>query len=103
MYIISYVNGDILMIMQMITIENEGCEIIRTNYWLSEWNRNGIMAASLNAGDFRLLIPDNMKTQIQEMKTGKEIIISKGIYKGRKAYEIMFDDHSSEPYCIKSK
>lgn len=86
--------------MQTITIENNGADIVRTNYWLSEWNRKGIMAASLNGGDFRLLLPDKMKSQLAEMKTGREIIISKGIYQGRKAYEILFDDHTDNPYCL---
>jgi hypothetical protein len=86
--------------MQMIEVQNDGPNIVKTNYWLSEWNKKGIMACSLNAGDFRILLPDSMKNQVPEMKTGKEIIISKGIYRGRKAYEILFDDHTSDPYCL---
>lgn len=84
----------------MITIENDNSEIISSNYWLTEWAKKGIMAASLNAGTFRVLLPDSMKDMVIEMKTGKEIIISKGQYQGRIAYEILFDDHTKSPFSL---
>lgn len=84
----------------MITIENDNSEIISSNYWRSEWGKQGIMAGSLNSGTFRILIPDNMKNILREMKTGKEVIISKGKYQGRIAYEILFDDHTENPFSM---
>jgi len=35
---------------------------------------------AFKSGDFRLLLPDSLKNLVPEMKTGKEIIISKGVY-----------------------
>lgn len=84
----------------MISIENQGAEIAKTNYWDSEWAKKQVMACSFNAGTFRLLLPDRMRRDVKEMKTGKELIISKGLYRGQTAYEFLFDDHSETPYNL---
>jgi hypothetical protein len=34
------------------------------------------------------------------MQTGKLAVITCGMYEGREAYDLMFDDGSDEPYCI---
>jgi hypothetical protein len=84
----------------MIQIENDGPDIVSSNYWESEWNKRGVMACSFNAGFFRLMLPDSMHDQIPEMMTGKVHIISKGNYQGQPGYEFMFDDNSDAPYTI---
>ena len=81
-------------------IKNSDQDILSTNFWESEWNRAGVFACSINAGAFRLLVPDPRRADIKEMQTGKEIIISKGTLLGRPGYEFLFDDHTDDPYSI---
>lgn len=84
----------------MIHFVNQGQEIRASDYWDSDWNKQGIIGCSKNAGTFRLLIPDAMKNQVTEMKTCKEIIISKGKYCSHIGYEFLFINHLNYPYCI---
>ncbi|MGB3988437.1 MAG: hypothetical protein WBK67_01960 [Minisyncoccales bacterium] len=84
----------------MIAIENAGPRIVSSTYWDSELNARGVIVCSLNAGAFRLLLPDSLASEVPEMSTGKEVIVSKGAYRGQKGYEFLFDDHSESPYSI---
>lgn len=89
--------------MQMIEIENNGPEIIRTNYWQSEYSSRGLFYLSINAGAFRLLVPDSWVQETGEWMTAKEIIISRGPWpeKGKlDALEILFEDYSESPYVV---
>jgi hypothetical protein len=81
-------------------IANDNQDIISSNFWESGWNGAGIFACSINAGAFRLLVPDPRRADINEMQTGEEIIISKGTLLGRLGYEFLFDDHTDDPYSI---
>jgi len=85
---------------ETLRIENDGPDIVETNYWKTEWNDRGIIALSLNARTFRILLPDSMADQVADMQTGKEIIISKGKHRGKLAYEILFDDGTNSPYSL---
>ncbi len=91
--------------MDVINIENNGPLVLKTNYFDSESAKHGNFFVSVNAGAFRLLVPDNRVDDLNEMKTAKEIVISEGPCwpdgKGsrpRKALEILFDDWSDTPY-----
>jgi predicted transport protein len=85
----------------VITIENDGQRIISTNYWQSEYARKNIVFLSVNSGMLRLLLPINFERDISEMKTGKDVIVSIGTLSGvEKSYEILFDDHTDNPYCL---
>lgn len=87
--------------MNMITIENDGAKIRRTNYPDTDWYKGGIIAASVNAGCLRLLMPDAFLPAVTwDMQTAKEVVITKGIYQGRPGYEVMFDDYSDNPYML---
>ncbi len=85
----------------MIEINNNGSKITYTNYPQTEWYKNGIVGASVNAGCIRLLLPDCFLSAVAwDMQTAKEVIITKGIYHGQAGYEIMFDDHTDTPYVL---
>jgi len=84
----------------MIYIENDGQAIAGTDYWESEWSARGLAMISMNAGAFRILVPDSMAPQVADMQTAREVIISKGRYQGKQAYEILFDDHTDTPYSL---
>lgn len=84
----------------MITISNNGQEIIETNYWDTPNAAAGYFYLSFNAGACRVLVPDSQTATISEMQTGKLAVITRGKLQGRDAYEVMFDDGSDSPYCI---
>lgn len=89
--------------MGMITISNIGKMIKETNYFDTEHARHGKYYFSVNAGCIRMLLPDVLIDQLAEMKTGKEVIISRGPWPqmGRDdGFEIMFEDYSDCPYAI---
>ncbi len=60
------------------TIDNKGQDIVSTNYFESEHASKGKVYMSVNAGAFRLLLPDSQMQLLEEMATGKEVIISMG-------------------------
>lgn len=87
----------------MLTIENNGQEILSTNYWSSEHAARGYLYLSINAGAFRLMVPPAREADIIEMMSGHEAIISMGPWTdhgGREAVEIMFEDLSDNPYAV---
>ena len=84
----------------MISIESDGPAIARTDYWESEMNARGLIVISMNAGAFRILLPDSMTDQVADMQTARDIIVSKGRYRGKLAYEILFDDYTDSPYSL---
>lgn len=87
----------------MIQIENNGAEIIRTNYWSSEHAARGLFYLSINAGAFRLLVPDTWVQETGEWMSAKEVIISRGPWPAQgksDAIEIIFEDYSESPYVV---
>ena len=87
----------------MIEIHNNGQDILSTNYWQTEHSERGYLYCSINAGCFRLLIPPAQESQIPEMQTAREVIVSRGAWPeaGKlEAIEIMFEDDSDSPYCL---
>lgn len=87
----------------LFTIENNGPEILATNYWQSEHAARGYLYLSINAGAFRLLVPPAQEVTISEMLTGREAIISRGPWAdqgGREALEILFEDLTDAPYSV---
>ena len=89
--------------MGVITLTNNGPDIEKTNYWSTRQAKDGIIYFSVNAGCIRALVPESKKNIIQEMKTGKKVIISRGPFpsQGREdAFEILFDDYSNDPFVI---
>lgn len=85
--------------MDFFKMENDGPELIETNFFdLQKWRNNYFL--SVNAGAFRLLVPDSMVRYLGEMKTGKEVIVSRGPMEHKDCYEMMFEDNSNAPFCI---
>lgn len=87
----------------MLQIVNQGQIIKSTNYWDSDHARAGYFYLSWNAGAGRVLIPDQAKTYLREMKGASEVIVSRGSWAeqgGRDALELMWEDGSDEPFCL---
>jgi hypothetical protein len=79
----------------MLEIVNDGPAITSTNYWETDYARAGEVFLSLNAGCFRLLLPEALEREIAEMATAGNVIVSRGPWPdGGKAdaIELLFDD-----------
>jgi len=86
----------------MITIGNNGQEIVDTNYWDSDHAQKGFCYLSWNAGAGRLLVPDSWLNFITEMKTADMVIVSRGQWAehNREAIELLFEDHTNSPFSM---
>ena len=86
-----------------ITISNRGQAIEDTNYWDHPNAQAGYFYLSWTAGAARLLVPDNQKLSVREMRSAKYVIVSRGPWHdqgGREAVELLFEDESDCPYCL---
>jgi hypothetical protein len=88
----------------MIMVQNKGKEIIETNYWESQQAKNNFFHLTINAGAFRLLVPEKYEHLIQEFRTGEYCIISRGRFSNSShpyiRYELLFEDHTKYPYGL---
>ncbi len=84
----------------LLHISNEDQKVVKTNFWDTQKAKEGYFYLSWNAGAARLLIPDNQQVVIKEMKTAKEVIISRGILQGEDALELLFEDNTDCPFSI---
>ncbi|WP_370159022.1 hypothetical protein [Limimaricola soesokkakensis] len=83
----------------MISIGNNGEEIISTNYWESDVAKRGFCYLSGNAGHWRLLIPKSFPEAVSEFRKVREASIEPSIaIKGH--IDVIAEDGSSSPYCI---
>ena len=58
-------------------IENDGPLIVTSNYWESEIAAAGKLYLTINAGCFRLLVPQIQRATISDMRPGaKHIVVS---------------------------
>jgi hypothetical protein len=88
--------------MGLITFENDEKEIIATNYYQTELNTHNKFYVSLNAGAFRLLIPETLTEKIiYELNLSKKILIfRKKLSFGLIGFQILLDDGSSNPFIF---
>jgi hypothetical protein len=75
---------------------------VASDYWDSENARRGFILISFNAGAFRLLLPDSLKTVIADIRTGRHAVITHGLHIDEHAtmYEVMFEDGSDSPFAL---
>lgn len=85
---------------ETIVVENDKGKIIRTNFFETEREDKGVLYLSFNAATFRLLLPKEKEYTISEMKTAKDIVITRGPFSGAFIIEILFDDLTSTPFCM---
>jgi len=77
-------------------IKNDGQEIVSTNFF--EVSKKSFFL-SMNAKAFRLLLPENFVSSIDEIKTGEYAIISYA----DNGYDITFEDHTDYPFSLQSE
>lgn len=89
--------------MPTIQIQNNGPDIVSTDYWDSEHAQKGYCYLTWNAGAARLLVPDSLSPALTEMRTAKYVIISRGKWRekhDRDALELLFEDNTDSPYSM---
>ncbi len=92
----------------MLQIKNLKSSIISTNYWSTDYAMYGYYFLSINAGAFRLLVPDQHIKVIKEFATAEYCIISKGPAIAPASdftLELLFEGHTQTPYmlCLSSE
>ncbi len=83
-----------------IEIDNNGPELVSTNYWDMKHAQKGFFYFSWNAGAGRLLVPKMREPMIKDMLTAEFVIVSRGDWNGREALELLFEDNTSAPFSI---
>lgn len=86
----------------LVTIENHGPLIAKTNFWSTVWDEEGYYLLSPNAGVLRILVPSVRSVDIAEMRTAKEIVVRMGHDQREKRHmtEILFDDRTPGPFVL---
>jgi len=87
----------------ILTILNDGKDVLQTNYWDTEPALNGKFFVSVNGGCIRLLVPESQYDAIPDIKSGVEVILSRGPWPAMdlpQAYEFVFEDYTDTPFAI---
>lgn len=84
----------------MITIDNQGADIVHTNYWDSEHAAAGLCFLTANAGAWRLLVPEAAQGLLAEMRTGKHVTIEPSLHVPGRCWDVVFEDGSASPYAL---
>jgi len=87
----------------MLVIENDGQNIVSSNFWDTELNDAGKLFVSVNAGAIRVLVAGTKEAAIQDMETAKYCIVSRGPWPEvgvHDAIELMWDDESDCPFAV---
>ncbi len=84
----------------MISIRNNGQELVYTDYWLAEHAKAGFCYLSANAGALRLLVPEAAEGFLDEMRTGNAVTIENSISNPNKCVDLVFEDGSTTPFSL---
>ena len=87
----------------MLYLKNNGPLIEETNFWESPPAIEGKMLLTTNAGTFRLLLPPPWEDSLPDMtRDVSHVVISRSVYLSTLGFalEILFEDHSENPYSI---
>jgi hypothetical protein len=89
--------------MTMLEVASRGADIVSTNFFDLPEARAGKLLVSCNAGAFRVLVPDSAIDQVEEMRTGLDIIVSRGPWPAAglaDGFELLFDDRTDSPFAL---
>ena len=89
----------------MLVIRNDNEKIAETNYWETELSQHGIFYMTLNAGYYRLLVPETDVNFVKEVLNASRVIISQGNTDqldppNDNAFEVVFEDGTDNPYAL---
>jgi hypothetical protein len=89
--------------MSPVEIINHGPLIASTNYWTLAVEEAAKVFVSVNAGAIRVLVPRAHRRIIEEMRTGKHCVLSRGPWPAMRleeAVEIIWDDGTDDPFAL---
>jgi hypothetical protein len=90
----------------MILFSNDGAEIVKTNYFDSDWAVEGYFFLTWNAGVARLVVPDSRLDLLNDLTSAEFVILSTGPWDtlsadGRRdMIELLFEDSSDAPLAL---
>lgn len=82
--------------MFIITTENDGQQLVKTNYFDCPWARAGKLYCCCIAAAIRVLVPESLERVVSEMLTANYVICSVG----PGAVELLFEDHTDAPFAV---
>jgi len=83
----------------LIQIQNDGADIVATNYWDTDLAAHGFCYLTANAGVLRLLLPSAAVHLLPEMKTGRTVTIEQSITSSGNL-DIVFEDGTDSPFAL---
>lgn len=86
----------------MIRIDNDGQNVVSTNFFESDMARDGTFFISTNAGCFRVLVPAGLDSYVMDMATGFRCEIERVTLQGQDGLRVWFLDGSDSPFRIES-
>ncbi len=84
-------------------VRNHGPLITETDYWISPLAQRGLIWCSVSAGAIRVLLPPSAYGCLEDMRAGRECVLSRGPWPAERqpeAIEIMWDDGSDSPFAL---
>jgi len=90
--------------MEFIRVTNAEQDVVNTNYWDTEYASSGYYYLTINAGAFRLFVPQTRQADLKEFSTAQEVIISIGPWPEQHrdtAIELLFEDRTDTPYILR--
>lgn len=84
----------------MFIVYNKGKEIAFTDYWETELAQDGYFFVAVNAGCLRILVPQMLEKSIEEMRTGKRVLIEPSAMRPDIAIDFVFDNETNNPFWI---
>lgn len=91
-----------MQINEVVTTVNDGEYLKHSNYWETSWNREGVFFLFHNEGAFRLLVPDIHRNAVEEMRTGKTVLMGYGYHQQikKRVVTLVFDDLTEYPFSM---
>lgn len=87
----------------IIEVANHGPLIVSSTYWGSAPERAGRLWCSCNAGAVRVLLPASGRRVVEECRSSKHAVLSRGPWPEMglaEAVEILFDDGTDSPFAL---
>ena len=84
----------------MISIENDGVDLVATDYWDSEQARAGYCFLTGNAGAWRLLVPEATEYIVAEARACKRVTIEPSLVAPGQGWDIVFEDGTASPFFL---
>lgn len=86
-----------------IRVRLEGEDLVESAYWDSVLAARGVLYLVLHDGGVALLVPPSLEYAVPEMRTGREVIVTRGPWpeQGQKdALELLWEDGTGAPFAV---